>query len=171
MDYQIVTTFLYDAPFFLDAVDTQGMIVFWNNTAATLSGYSEADIREFDDPWAVLYPDLRYREKLFAMASKKNWNLAGEHVVLTAKNGSELVLRLSIIPIQTLLRDRNAERLAVGIPEKTGFKLLSNALKKSFNMSGIEFVPSGMSVPSTAEELSAFIAQRLRELDFFLKQP
>jgi len=54
----------------IDLLDTEGNITLWNRAAELISGYSREEVIGHKKAWEWLYPDPKYRAKIFADAKK-----------------------------------------------------------------------------------------------------
>jgi PAS domain S-box-containing protein len=80
--------------FWIDIVDNQGKVIFWNQGAEKISGYNREEVMGRSEVWEKLYPDPEYRRELFAKG--KNF-LKGEQVhnletTVTTKDGKKKII-------------------------------------------------------------------------------
>jgi PAS domain S-box-containing protein len=58
--------FLESADLWINTLDLEARITFWNTTAETISGYQAAEVTGNSEIWAWLYPDAAYRAEVSA---------------------------------------------------------------------------------------------------------
>jgi len=80
--------------FWIDIVDNQGKVIFWNQGAEKISGYNREEVMGRSEVWEKLYPDPEYRRELFAKGKKF---LKGEQVhnletTVTTKDGKKKII-------------------------------------------------------------------------------
>jgi len=80
--------------FWIDIVDNQGKVIFWNQGAEKISGYTREEVMGRSAVWEKLYPDPGYRKELFDQG--RNF-LKGEQVQnletsITTKDGQKKII-------------------------------------------------------------------------------
>lgn len=78
---------LEQLPLILHAVDKNGQLVAWNNTAEQISGYSSQEILNNTKAMQILYPDRLQRQRLRGETQAQHWQ---GH--LLCKDGSQQVI-------------------------------------------------------------------------------
>ncbi|MDX9702075.1 MAG: PAS domain-containing protein [Candidatus Auribacterota bacterium] len=154
--------------FFIDAVSGNGRIVFWNDTAATMTGYPAQRICAEPEPWKILYPDETYRSRLFIDASKKGWDIRGELWKLTCADGSVLPLTISVFEVNSLLKNLNAVKMAVGVRAPSPdaeIEIPGYELEIQYKGGLFRLFPEGFPQRATAGNICTTLRDRLLQLD------
>jgi two-component system sporulation sensor kinase A len=75
----------------IDLLDVEGNVTLWNRAAELISGYSRKEVIGHKEGWKWLYPDPKYREKVFAEAKaimEKGESQENTHTTIRCKDGT-----------------------------------------------------------------------------------
>ncbi len=120
------------AAVWIDTVDTDGNVTFWNRAAERLSGYGRNDVLGHNRIWEWLYPDSTYRTEIFLKIIdiiRKNDRVEHFEAVICCQNGE----RRTISWHSNNLVDKAGNvvgRIALGT-DTTDQKRVDTALKES----------------------------------------
>jgi len=84
------------ADVWVDLLDKEGNITLWNRAAELISGYSREEVIGHKKIWEWLYPDPKYRAKIFAQAKKiieKRGRAANDETTIRCKDGTLKIIR------------------------------------------------------------------------------
>lgn len=79
----------------LNVLDKDARVIMWNKGAELISGYCKDEIIGRRDVWERLYPDEKYRNKIFEKAIKiinQGKEVADFETTIRCKDGSERIL-------------------------------------------------------------------------------
>jgi len=88
---------LENMPVMLDAVDSQGNIIVWNQECERVTGYSATEIIGNPQAWEMMYPDPIYREKMISEWMEIGHNYRNWEWDLVTKNGETKTISWSNI--------------------------------------------------------------------------
>ncbi|MEM2925371.1 MAG: PAS domain S-box protein, partial [Methanocellales archaeon] len=83
------------AVIWIDTLDTQGNVTFWNKAAERISGYSKEEVLGHGKIWEWLYPDPEYRARILEKAMaiiQKGEKVENFETVILTKNGEKRVI-------------------------------------------------------------------------------
>ena len=83
------------AAIWIDAVDSEGNVTFWNRAAERISGYSREEVLGCGKIWDWLYPDPGYRASILAKAMEiiqKDGRVENFETVIRCKDGKWRVI-------------------------------------------------------------------------------
>ncbi|WP_019624102.1 sensor domain-containing diguanylate cyclase [Thioalkalivibrio thiocyanoxidans] len=84
-----------NAAVWINSLDVEGRITFWNRAAERISGYSREEVLGHAMIWEWLYPDPYYREAVFARARQmmqQGEGLQGFETTIRTRSGDERTL-------------------------------------------------------------------------------
>lgn len=84
-------------PIMVAAMDSRGVIVFWNRECELITGYSAAEIVNNPQGMAMLYPDRRYRETMLQKLNEQIKSFRNWEWVATCKDGAIRTIAWSVI--------------------------------------------------------------------------
>ena len=76
-------------PMYIDAYDHNHVIIFWNEMAEQISGYSAKEIEGNPEGYAILYPDAEERRQLLDSLSLRGYDFNMAEWPLTTKSGEK----------------------------------------------------------------------------------
>ncbi|MEM2934572.1 MAG: PAS domain S-box protein [Methanocellales archaeon] len=83
------------AVIWIDTLDTQGNVTFWNKAAECISGYSREEVRGHGKIWEWLYPDPDYRARILEKAMaiiQRGEKVENFETVIRTKKGEKRVI-------------------------------------------------------------------------------
>jgi PAS domain S-box-containing protein len=76
-------------PVMIDALDSEGKLVFWNRECERVTGYSADEILGNPQAFALLYPDGPARDAMFQEFAARGGDFRGWELELTRKDGAK----------------------------------------------------------------------------------
>lgn len=92
VDAEFKRILLSNTAMWLNMLDKDGNLITWNKAAEVISGYSNKEILEADDIWALLYPEEEYRTYIFNKALEvisQEEVLTNFETIIRCKDGSD----------------------------------------------------------------------------------
>ncbi|MBI4641948.1 MAG: PAS domain S-box protein [Candidatus Tectomicrobia bacterium] len=83
------------AAIWIDTLDSEGNVTFWNRAAERISGYSKEEVLGHGKIWEWLYPDPNYRAQIFAKAMEiiqKGERVENFETAILCKSGEERII-------------------------------------------------------------------------------
>ncbi|MGD9973253.1 MAG: PAS domain S-box protein [Desulfatirhabdiaceae bacterium] len=120
------------AAVWIDTVDTDGNVTFWNRAAERISGYGRNDVLGHNRIWEWLYPDATYRTEIYLKVIdiiRKNERVEHFEAVICRRNGEHRTISWH----SNNLVDKAGNvvgRIALGV-DTTDQKRVDTALKES----------------------------------------
>jgi len=84
------------ADVWIDLLDKEGNVTLWNRAAELISGYSREEVVGHKKIWEWLYPDPKYRAKIFGQAKKiieKGGRAANDQTTISCKDRTLKTIR------------------------------------------------------------------------------
>jgi PAS domain S-box-containing protein len=158
---------LNSMPTMLNALDSDGHIVFWNNECERVTGYSAEDAKNMPDLLKRLYPDENYRAKILQVITSNDNDFTDHEFELRTKDGSLRTISWSNVstsaPIEgwnfwatgiDITRRKKIERVLQGVlamtSRETGATFFRNLTKGLAQTLGVKCAFLSELLPNTA---------------------
>lgn len=92
---RFLNSIIENANIWINVLDTEGNIIIWNKAAENISGYNKNEVMGNARIWEWLYPDEKYREKIFGKAMdiiEKGEVVENFETEITTKNGKRKII-------------------------------------------------------------------------------
>ncbi|MCP4021083.1 MAG: PAS domain S-box protein, partial [Desulfobacteraceae bacterium] len=92
---QFRESIIENANIWLNVLDEKGNVVIWNKAAETISGYVKEEVVGHQEIWEWVYPNKRYRDRIFAKALKiieGHESVEGFSTTITRKDGDKRII-------------------------------------------------------------------------------
>ncbi len=92
---QFQNQMLDTAAIWIDTLDIDGRVTFWNRAAERISGYTKEEVLNNANIWEWLYPDSKYRKTITDQANKiirKGHQVENFETTIQCKNGEKKVI-------------------------------------------------------------------------------
>ncbi len=86
---------LNNSAMWLNVLDKDARVVIWNKAAEKISGYSKEEVLGSNNVWELLYPDIDYRNKIYAKALEiinQGEEVVDFETTICCKDGSRRIL-------------------------------------------------------------------------------
>ena len=83
------------AAMWINTLDMEGNITFWNKAAEKISGYTKEEVIFRNQIWGMLYPDEVYRNEVFGEANRilnENKRVEGFYTTIIRKDGEKRII-------------------------------------------------------------------------------
>ncbi len=120
-------TIVKNMPVMLDAFDENNNIIMWNKQCEIVTGYSEEEIVNSDNPLKLLYPDEDYRKELINFWANREDNFYDAQSTIMAKNGEKKIISWYNVSKTNPIKGWNDWAIGIDITKQ---KELEQALKE-----------------------------------------
>ncbi|WP_017926073.1 diguanylate cyclase [Thioalkalivibrio sp. HL-Eb18] len=157
-----------NAAVWINSLDVDGRITFWNRAAEQISGYSREEVLGHDRVWEWLYPEPNYREAVFARARQimqLGKGLQGFESTIRTRAGDDRTLewhseQLFAADGQLL----GASAVAIDISDR---RRLETAHDRQYRLQGMIAEISAALINITAEDIDRVVEESLSRLGNF----
>ncbi|WP_305064797.1 PAS domain-containing sensor histidine kinase [Methanococcoides sp.] len=92
---QFQQTIIESADVLINVLNKDAEVIVWNNAAEAISGYSREEVLGTTKIWDLLYPDKKYRNEIFAIATaiiNEGQKVSGFETVIKRKDGNKRII-------------------------------------------------------------------------------